>query len=329
MTMLNRSKATLSKATPSKATRNHRPDRSIHLYMKIPGVLLAAGLVLALPLLWTQRGFAQQATPTADGASPLIPRAAQPTAPPASEPEPPSIGGITVRIVMAPVTVTDHDGSLVEGLQPTDFRLYDNGKLQRITEDLTTHPLSLVVAVQANGQVEKILPQIQKLGSLLQAQVLGDEGEVAVLEFDHRVQKLTDFTSDPDKMTAALKGIKAGSWTSRLNDAAMEGVVQAAGPTPGLDAFQRRRHLIGIGREVGQLLHAVIELQDRDFSFIAQYLGLQQRSQLLNLGKNFFHLAICLHGHNQRQRMRRQIFGDSLQLAVVVEAEVCRLQPFH
>jgi VWFA-related protein len=220
--MLN--KATPNKATPSKATRNHRPDRSIHLYMKMPGVLLAAGLVLALPLLWTQRGFAQQATPTADGGSPLIPRAAQPIAPPAPEAEPQSIGGITVRIVMAPVTVTDHDGSLVQGLQPTDFRLYDNGKLQKITEDLTTHPLSLVVAVQANGQVEKILPQIQKLGSLLQAQVLGDEGEVAVLEFDHRVQKLTDFTSDADKMTAALKSIKAGSWTSRLNDAAMEGV---------------------------------------------------------------------------------------------------------
>jgi VWFA-related protein len=125
---------------------------------------------------------------------------------------------------MAPVTVTDRNGNIVDGLNPTDFRLYDNGKLQRVTEDMTSHPLSLVVAVQANDQVEKILPQIQKLGALLQAQVLGDNGEVAILEFDHRVQTLTDFTSDPDKVVAALKKIKPGSWSSRLNDAALESI---------------------------------------------------------------------------------------------------------
>jgi VWFA-related protein len=200
--------------------RNYRADRSIHLSMKMPGTLFVAGL-----LLTQMSGAQQQATPTANQPSPLIPPAAQATLPPPPAAAPiDSIGGITVRIVMAPVTVSDREGNLVEGLQPTDFRLYDNGKLQRITEDLTSHPLSLVVAVQANGQVEKIIPQIQKLGALLQAQVLGEEGEVAVLEFDHRIQKLSDFTSDPDKMAGALKNIKSGSWTSRLNDAAMESI---------------------------------------------------------------------------------------------------------
>ena len=211
--------------------RNQRTNRNIGINTKAFAAILAAALFLAAlalhPALQAQQATprAQSATPAAQP-SPLIPPAAQPITAPPLETEPQSIGGITVRIVMAPVTVMDRAGNIIEGLQPSDFRLYDNGKLQRITEDMTSHPLSLVVAIQANAQVEKILPQIQKIGSLLQAQVLGDEGEVAVLEFDHRIQTLSDFTSDPDKINAALKQIKAGSWTSRLNDAAMESIAK-------------------------------------------------------------------------------------------------------
>src|SRR5947209_6294005 len=67
---------------------------------------------------------------------------------------------VTTQYVMAPVSVLDKDGSPVTGLTVLDFRLYDNGKLQTITEDVATHPVSLVVAVQANASVEKVLPQI-------------------------------------------------------------------------------------------------------------------------------------------------------------------------
>ena len=130
----------------------------------------------------------------------------------------------TFKFVMAPVTVTDRDGNIINGLKAGDFRLYDNKRLQRVTEDVTAHPVSLVVVVQASINVEKILPQIQKLGSLLQAQVLGDEGEVALLQFDHRITTVSDFTSDPDKISAAFKKLKVGSAQARLNDAAIEGI---------------------------------------------------------------------------------------------------------
>ncbi len=129
-----------------------------------------------------------------------------------------------VRIVMTPVSVNDRSGSDVTGLSATDFRLFDNGKPQNITEDMAAHPISLVIAIQANSQVEKILPQIQKLGAGIQQQILGEDGEVAIMEFDHRMRTLTDFTSDPDTITKALKKLTAGSSTSRLNDAAIEGV---------------------------------------------------------------------------------------------------------
>jgi VWFA-related protein len=131
---------------------------------------------------------------------------------------------ITTRFVMTPVTVTDKSGNIINGLTVNDFRLEDNKKRQVITEDIAIHPISMVIAVQADLEVEKMLPMIQKLASAIQAQVLGDDGEAAVLQFDHRIITLTDFTSDPDKLAAAMKKLKAGSSQSRLNDATIEGI---------------------------------------------------------------------------------------------------------
>ena len=125
---------------------------------------------------------------------------------------------------MAPVIVHDAQGNIVNGLTPLDFELYDNGKLQKITEDATSHPISMVVAVQASANMEKLLPDIRKIGSLFSGLVLGDNGELAVLSFDHRVQTMTEFTSDADKISDAFKKIKSGSTPNHLNDAAMKAV---------------------------------------------------------------------------------------------------------
>jgi VWFA-related protein len=130
----------------------------------------------------------------------------------------------TFKFVLAPVTVTDRNGSFINGLNPLDFRLTDNGKVQNIAEDVASHPLSVVVAIQANADVEKILPQIKRLSSVFESLVLGDTGEIAVVGFDHRIQTLTDFTSDPVKVDAAFKKLSVGSYTSDLNDAAMSGI---------------------------------------------------------------------------------------------------------
>src|SRR5579863_1744536 len=155
------------------------------------------------------------------------PGARQPSAPPPSDPQasvddafilPP----VSVKAVMAPVTVVDHDDQIVSGLTPLDFRLLDNGKPQAFTVDTVMHPISLVVAVQANANVEAILPQIRKIGSVFDDLVIGENGEMAVVAFDHRIQVMTPFTSDPDKIHNAFKNLKPGSYASHLNEAAME-----------------------------------------------------------------------------------------------------------
>src|ERR1035438_9076590 len=82
-----------------------------------------------------------------------------------------------VEVVQAPVLVFDRDGSYVDGLQPHQFHLFDNGKEQNISVDVTYIPSSLVICLQANAHVEGILPQVKKIGGLIAPMLIGDQGE--------------------------------------------------------------------------------------------------------------------------------------------------------
>ena len=169
---------------------------------------------------------------------------------------------------MAPVIVHDAQGNIVNGLSPLDFELYDNGKLQKITEDATTHPISMVVAVQASANMEKLLPDIRKIGSLFTGLVLGENGEMAVLAFDHRVQTMTEFTSDPDKISDAFKNIKIGSTPNHLNDAAMKGVNMLRTRDK---ARRRILMLIGETRDSGSSMGVRDVLTEAEFKDITVY----------------------------------------------------------
>jgi VWFA-related protein len=152
---------------------------------------------------------------------------AQAPPPPAEQaPEPGSEEPIRtqVNVVIAPTTVTDKVGDFVTGLVPTDFALYDKGHQQKIVVDVNYRPISMVVAVQANNMVEEILPKIQKMGNVLDALVVGQAGEVAVIAFDHRIRTMLDFTTDSGKISDTLKKITSGSSSSRVIDATMDGV---------------------------------------------------------------------------------------------------------
>lgn len=124
-----------------------------------------------------------------------------------------------VNIVIAPTSVLDSQGNFVPGLSTTDFRLYDNDRLQKIEQDVAFQPLSIVVAVQANWRVDAVLPKIRKIGNLFDSLVLGEQGEIAVVAFDHQIKTMQDFTTDPAKIRQSFENIKAGSNTSAMIDA--------------------------------------------------------------------------------------------------------------
>lgn len=175
---------------------------------------------------------------------------------------------VSFKFVLAPVTVLDRNRDFVPGLTPYDFRLYDNGKLQKITEDIANHPLSVVVVIQANADVEKILPSIQRTASIFESLVIGDDGEMAVIGFDHRAQVLTDFTNDTAAIDMAFKKLKPGSYTAALNDATMKGINMLR-----TRPQSRKRVLIQIAenRDKGSEIKVREVLTEADFQNVSMY----------------------------------------------------------
>lgn len=160
-------------------------------------------------------------------------------APPSSQ-EPPL--STTVRLVIAPTTVTDSDGRYVDGLTEKDFLVYDNGKPQRIQADVTFVPISLVVAVQSNTLAAAALNKVHRIGPMLEPLILGERGEAAVLSYDDQVSQFQGFTSDSGRLTAALRRIPPSGERARMIDAVVQAVrMLAARPA------NRRRVLLLIG----------------------------------------------------------------------------------
>jgi VWFA-related protein len=136
---------------------------------------------------------------------------------------------ISTHVVTAPVLVTDDGGNIIDGLQPPQFHLFDNGKEQNIKVDVTYEPISMVIAMECSGRVESILKQMMVAGSLVQ-EIVGTQGEAAVLKFDGRLLPMQDFTGDPDKIKVAIEKIRAGNSQSRMVDAVEMSVRMLAKP---------------------------------------------------------------------------------------------------
>ncbi len=142
-------------------------------------------------------------------------------------PESPTIR-TNVPLVLAPATVTDAKGNLIDGLKVDDFVLTDNGKPQKIrmdTSDMVLAPISIVIMIQSSGISIPELGRIRNIGAMIKPIVIGDRGQAAVLSYDNEVRVLQPFTSDSTKIQVAIEQVNPYTAKSaRLTDAVIEGV---------------------------------------------------------------------------------------------------------
>ncbi len=172
---------------------------------------------------------------------------------------------VGVRYVLVPVSVLDPDGhGYVNGLQASDFEILDNDKPQKVQAEYTEQPMSVVLVVQANEDVEPLLPKIKKAGILLHGLVTGTDGDLAILAFDHRMQHIQDFTSDPDKIDDAMQKIRAGSSSARLVDAVVEADHMLKRHDP---ENKRRRVVLLMSRNTDKGSEAHLQETVRDMQF--------------------------------------------------------------
>ena len=74
-----------------------------------------------------------------------------------------TLPGVTVRYVLVPTTVLDPDGhGYVNGLHTKNFRCLRQRQSSEISAEFTQLPMSVVLAVQANSEIDPCFPKLQK-----------------------------------------------------------------------------------------------------------------------------------------------------------------------
>src|SRR5205814_4904776 len=108
-----------------------------------------------------------------------------------------------VDLVVVPVTAKSSGDRLVTGLSKEDFRIFENGQEQTISNfSIDPVPLSAAVLVDT-GLTAKSFEKIQHTLPALRG-AFGPFDEIAVYRFDKYVAKLVDFTLDKDVVEQAL-----------------------------------------------------------------------------------------------------------------------------
>jgi VWFA-related protein len=126
------------------------------------------------------------------------------------------------RLVTAPTLVFSRDDRLIFGLERNDFRVFDNGRAQRAALDTDAAPISLVVAVQANQDMRHYLRFIARVGSTVEALLVGANGEAAVLTYGADIKVIKPFGSGDVQL--ALRTVTGAGRHARAIDAGMHAI---------------------------------------------------------------------------------------------------------
>ncbi len=149
---------------------------------------------------------------------------------------------VRVNLVSTPVTVRDSKGELVFNLLERDFKVFDNGREQKIQHfDLGGDLLSVVFVVETSSHIEPFFPAIRRTGIVFTQMVMAQTAEAAVVGFDDEIQLLSPFTADQEQIQRAINKLKEGTSGIKLYDG-LERAVQLLSEQP----ENRRRIIVAI-----------------------------------------------------------------------------------
>ena len=130
----------------------------------------------------------------------------------------------TVPLVLAPTTVTDAKGHLVDGLTNRDLVVYDNNVPQTIQVDTVIAPISLVVLIEASFGSSAVLDKLGRSGLLFTDTLSAEAGETAVVAFTRRARVIQDFTTDSSQVVHAVRALRIQGDGVALYDSVIEGL---------------------------------------------------------------------------------------------------------
>jgi Ca-activated chloride channel family protein len=127
---------------------------------------------------------------------------------------------VSTTEVLLPVTVRDQSGKLVTGLKREDFRIFEDGREQPLTDlELRQVPVDVVLMVDASSSVAGNLEDFRRAVEEF-ADQLSPEDRISLVKFDDRVELLQDWTRSRVQLRRSLRRISPGVFT-RFYDALM------------------------------------------------------------------------------------------------------------
>jgi Ca-activated chloride channel family protein len=125
---------------------------------------------------------------------------------------------VTTSEVLLPVTVRDSEGRLVTNLARDNFRVWEDGREQPLSDlRLRRVPVDVLLMIDSSSSVANNLEDFRRAVEEFAAR-LAEDDRVALLKFDDRVELLQDWTASRVQLRRALRRITAGTFT-HFNDA--------------------------------------------------------------------------------------------------------------
>jgi len=220
----------LKTAETQRAQRLRRDRRSLF------GVLLI--VVAALIIQSSPVSTAQKRTPTRPtkskqtsttqtpaeptleslGPAPPIPKLKKKPEEPPKEISAGDVISVNTTEVMIPVTVRDTSGRLVSELTRNDFRVFEDGIPQPLSDfALRQVPVDVALMVDASSSVAENLDDFRRAAEGFATRLAADD-RISLIKFDDRIELLLDWTKSRFQLHRALSRIEAGMFT-RFNDA--------------------------------------------------------------------------------------------------------------
>lgn len=124
---------------------------------------------------------------------------------------------VSVERVNLGVTVTGLHGNFVEGLRREDFRVFDNGVEQQLTDFLSVdEPNELVLMMEQGPGAIFLKKDETKVADELLAS-LSPADRVAIVSYSKRPEMILDFTADKSEARAAIQGMNFTTGSAELN----------------------------------------------------------------------------------------------------------------
>jgi Ca-activated chloride channel family protein len=220
---------------------------------------------------------------------------------------------INTSEVLLPVTVRDAEGRLVTGLGRTDFKVFEDGREQPLSDlSLRQVPVDVALLVDASSSVAESFEDFRRAAEEFSGRVSTDD-RFCLVKFDDRVELLLDWSQSRLQLRRALGRLSTGVFT-RFNDALLLAAREQ------FQKNERRRALVvlsdGIDSNRGSAtaeaaLRALLETQVTVYAISnTEIERMRKRSELDNI----------LNGNDASVRFNQLRIGDLQESLRVLDA---------